>query len=73
MLIRVRYPNGSYDMVNKQTLDFLLEQEKITGFKRTEGWALVGRDPIRSRSRQAEWQESHRERRDMMLSDQNVR
>jgi|OpeIllAssembly_1097287.scaffolds.fasta_scaffold133323_2 hypothetical protein len=73
MLIRVKYPNGSYDMVNKQTLDFLLEQDKIAGFKRTEGWALVGRDPIRNRSRQAEWKHDHLERRGMMLSNQDVR
>lgn len=73
MLIRVKYPNGTYDMVNKQMLDFLIEQERIAGFKRTEGWAILGRDPIRSRSRQAEWQETHLERRGTMLSNQNVR
>lgn len=73
MLIRIRYPNGSYDMVNEQTLDYLLEQEKIVGFKRTEGWAYLGRDPIRSRSGRIEWQHNGQERRGVKLSNQNFR
>ena len=55
MLIRVRYPNGTYDMVKDQFLDYLLAEDKIAGFKREEGWAIVGLDPIRHRSRQSEW------------------
>ena len=73
MMIRIKYPNGSYDMVNKQTLDYLLDQEKIVGFKRAEGWAIVGRDSIRSRSRRAEWHDSGLDRRGTKLSDQSPR
>jgi len=73
MMIRIKYPNGSYDMVNKQTLDYLLDQEKIVGFKRAEGWAIVGRDSIRNRSRRAEWHDSGLDRRGMQLSDQSLR
>lgn len=54
MLIRVKYPNGTYDMVKDQLLDYLLKEDKIAGFKRSEGWAFVGVDPIRQRSRQSE-------------------
>ena len=63
MLIRVRYPNGTYDMVKEQTLDHLLEEGKVASFKRTEGWALVGRDPIRYRSVQDNWHQNRQERR----------
>jgi len=72
MLIRVRYPNGTYDMVNARTLDYLLEQDKIAGFKRTEGWAMVGRDAMRMRSRRAEWQHNDMERRGVRLSNQKL-
>lgn len=48
MLIRVMYSDGRFDMVKPSTLDNLLEQQKVTSFKRTSGWAVVGRDAIRS-------------------------
>jgi len=51
MLIRVMYNNGSFDMVKPNMLDNLLNQQTITSFKRNSGWAVVGRDPIRSSSR----------------------
>ena len=71
MLIRVRYPNGTYDMVKEQTLDCLLEEGKIAGFKRTEGWAIVGRDPIRYRSAQDNWHHDRQERRGMVKISRN--
>jgi len=71
MLIRVIYENGAYDMVKEQLLDYLLEREKIAGFLRNAGWAIVGRDPIRQRSRQAEKQYYGPERREK--HDQGVR
>ncbi|MBW2689797.1 MAG: hypothetical protein JRC99_07705 [Deltaproteobacteria bacterium] len=51
MLIRVMYNDGSFDMVKPNTLDSLLNQQTITSFKRNSGWAVIGRDPIRSSSR----------------------
>lgn len=51
MLIRVMYSDGRFDMVNPGMLDNLLERQTVTSFKRGNGWAVVGRDPIRSSSR----------------------
>ena len=68
MLIRVIYANGAYDMVKEQTLDRLLERGEVAGFQRHDGWAVVGRDHIRQRSRQAEQKYRGPERRGM---DQN--
>jgi hypothetical protein len=51
MLIRVMYSDGSFDMVKPRLLDNLLDQQKVTSFKRTTGWAVVGRDVIRNPTR----------------------
>jgi hypothetical protein len=48
MLIRVMYDDGTYDMVKPKMLDQLLETEKLTSFKRSDSWAVVGRDALRS-------------------------
>ena len=48
MLIRVMYDDGTYDMVKPKMLDLLLEREKLTSFKRSDSWAVVGRDALRS-------------------------
>jgi hypothetical protein len=48
MLIRVMYDDGKFDMVKPQMLDRLLETNRVTSFKRNEGWAVVGRDTLRS-------------------------
>jgi hypothetical protein len=48
MLIRVMYDNGKFDMVKPQLLGNLLEIKRVARFKRSENWAVVGRDPIRS-------------------------
>jgi len=48
MLIRVMYSDGKFDMVKPHLLDNLIDQQKITSFKRTTGWAVVGRDALRS-------------------------
>ena len=48
MLIRVMYDDETYDMVKPKTLDLLLERDKLTSFKRSDSWAVVGRDALRS-------------------------
>jgi hypothetical protein len=48
MLIRVMYNDGKFDMVKPQRLDLLLEAEKLQCFKRSDSWAIVGRDTLRS-------------------------
>ena len=48
MLIRVMYNDGKFDMDKPQRLDLLLESEKLQCFKRSDSWAIVGRDTLRS-------------------------
>lgn len=49
MMIRVMYSDGRFDLVKDVLLDQLLENNSIVSFKRSNGWAVVGRDPIRGR------------------------
>ncbi len=51
MMIRIMYSDGRFDMVKPSMLDNLLERQSITSFKRSSGWAVVGRDPVRSAGR----------------------
>jgi hypothetical protein len=45
------YSDGRFDMVKSGMLDNLINQQKITSFKRSSGWTVVGRDQIRSSNR----------------------
>ena len=47
MMIRVMYNDGRYDLVKESMLDLLLATRKLTGFLRSSGWAIIGRDPVR--------------------------
>lgn len=47
MMIRVMYSDGRFDMVKQNMLDQLLQKQQVTSFKRSNGWAVIGRDPIR--------------------------
>ena len=60
MMIRVMYTDGRFDMVKSQMLDNLLEENKVTRFMRSTGWAVVGRDPIRRGSSEGYWGEEQR-------------
>lgn len=51
MMIRVMYSDGRFDMVKPGMLDKLIDRQVVTSFKRDTGWAVVGRDVIRSTSR----------------------
>lgn len=48
MMIRIRYPNGRFDMIKASHLDRLLVAKQISSFKRQSGWVVLGQDPIRS-------------------------
>lgn len=50
MMIRVMYSDGRFDMVKPDMLDNLLDRQVVTSFKRSSGWAVVGRDATRSSS-----------------------
>lgn len=47
MMIRVMYSDGRFDVVKQSVLDQLLERNRIASFKRSSGWAVIGRDPVR--------------------------
>lgn len=49
MMIRVMYSDGRFDLVKGNQLEPLLERNKVASFKRGNGWAVVGRDPVRGR------------------------
>jgi len=51
MMIRVMYSDGRFDMVKPNMLDNLINKQVVTSFKRDTGWAVVGRDQIRSSGR----------------------
>ena len=46
-LITVRYPDGQIDKIPRPLLNTMIETHKITGFKRKEGWVVIGKDAIR--------------------------
>jgi hypothetical protein len=48
MLIRVMFDDGRFDMVKPFLLTGLLEEQKLTSFKRSSGWTVVGRDALRN-------------------------
>ena len=52
MLIQVQYANGRYDIVKSWFLDWLIESGRIVTFRRSDGWAIIGRDAVRSVSEQ---------------------
>ncbi len=60
MLIRVMYDDDRSGMVKPYLLDKLLEQKKVTGFLRLDGWVAVGRDILRSPSSSHDYDGSER-------------
>ena len=49
MMLRVIYHNGKYDMVKDLMLEIYINSGKILKFRRKDGWATIGIDPIRDR------------------------
>jgi hypothetical protein len=47
MSITVMYTNGKTGIVENYQLDDLIASGKIKKFRRSEGWVVVGKDPIR--------------------------
>lgn len=48
MMVRVMYHDGMTEMVRTPVLQHLIETAKIYKFRRSDGWAVLGVDPIRS-------------------------
>lgn len=47
MMVRVMYHDGMTEMVRPPVLQHLIETGKIHKFRRLDGWAILGVDPIR--------------------------
>ncbi len=47
MLIRVRYNDDTYGMVDDSHLETLISTHEIKEFLRSSGWVKIGLDPIR--------------------------
>ncbi len=47
MSITVMYTNGKTGIVENYQLDDLIASGKIKKFRRSEGWVVVGKDPVR--------------------------
>jgi hypothetical protein len=50
MVIKVKYKNNRFDLVQGELLDLLLEEGKVKQFYRysEDRWITVGRDPVRA-------------------------
>ena len=46
-LIPVVFQNGHFSHVPPRELDQLIAEERIIGFRRRDGWAILGEDPVR--------------------------
>jgi hypothetical protein len=49
--IKIMYKNNRYGFVDPSALEQLTMASKIKKFLRSEGWAVIGRDPIRTKKR----------------------
>ena len=49
MLIPVVLKDGHEELVDNDELQFLLLTEKVMSFKRSDGWAVPGRDKMRNK------------------------
>jgi hypothetical protein len=47
MLIKVIYIDNSAGVVKACSLEQLIKKGQIVAFRRSDGWAKVGRDPVR--------------------------
>ena len=47
MLIPVVLKGGNEELVSKDELQFLMFNKQVMFFKRSDGWAVIGRDKMR--------------------------
>ena len=50
-LIRVELKDGAICRMAKKAFDLFLAQNKIARFERSDGWVVVGKDPLRNMAR----------------------
>jgi len=56
MAILVQYKDKTFDAIPNKVLDDLIASEKIIAFRRSSGWAEIGRDPLRGQGLQREYE-----------------
>lgn len=49
MFIPVVLKSGHEELVSKDQLQFLMVTQKIMFFRRSDGWAVIGRDKMRKK------------------------
>ena len=47
MLVPVVLKDGKEELVSKDELQYMLITEQVMFFKRSDGWAVIGRDEMR--------------------------
>jgi hypothetical protein len=47
MLISIVLSGGKEELVSKDDLQFLLDIQQVVGFKRSDGWVVLGQDKMR--------------------------
>ncbi len=65
MMIGVIYKNNRRGMIDEYQLDDLIKEERIKAFRRSSGWAKVGRDPIRERWKPSSYNGQERRKREL--------
>lgn len=48
MYIAVVLKNGNEELVSKDELQFMMVTQQVLFFKRSDGWAVIGRDKMRA-------------------------
>lgn len=49
MFIEVVLKSGNEELVSKDKLQFLMVTQRIMFFRRSDGWAVIGRDKMRNK------------------------
>lgn len=47
MIMQVMYQNNTTSQIDSALLDQMIELNRIKMFKRSDGWAMVGKDQVR--------------------------
>jgi len=68
--IQVLFKSGNIDIVDAQSLDRLVSEQELLCFRRQDGVAVIGRDPVRS-NRSSEYYGPERRNYGRKLADPN--
>lgn len=58
--IRVELTDGSICRMAQKAFDLFLTQDKVARFERSDGWVVVGKDPLRDMTRTANYHGTER-------------